>query len=73
VNHDAHHVSVPGGGEHPPLPVSAGITLGVKLLILGGLVLALTQGLLTVIGSPFGRVWPAEASARIPLPPPNFP
>jgi hypothetical protein len=71
VSHDAHAASG-AADDHPPLPVTAGITPGVKLLIVGGLALALLQGAFVDMSSGFGRVWPADNSAKIQLPPMSF-
>jgi len=57
------------GTSRPPLPASGGITFGVKLLLIGGIALAAMQGFFVTGSSGFGRVWPAEASAKIDLPP----
>ena len=53
----------------PLLPASADITIGVKLLLVAGILVSLMQGVFTHIAAPYGRVWPAEASAKVPLPP----
>ena len=55
-----------------PLPASGGISVGIKILIVGGVLLAIMQGSFVAAASPFGRVWPAADSAKIPLPPKNF-
>ncbi len=59
-------------GHRPPLPVTAGITNGVKLLIVGGVLLSILQGMFVGMSSGFGRVWPAADSAKIQLPPKTF-
>ena len=51
---------------------STGITMGVKVFIVFSLMLAMFQGALTVGLSPFGKVWPAEDSTKVPLPPANL-
>jgi hypothetical protein len=53
----------------PPLPATAGVTFGVKLLLLGGILVSIMQGVFTFVASPYGRVWPSEASAKVELPP----
>lgn len=53
----------------PPLPASAGVTIGVKVLIFGGILVSIMQGAFTMAASPYGRVWPSEASAKVALPP----
>ena len=53
----------------PPLPASAGVSMGVRVLILGGILASIMQGAFTMAASPYGRVWPSEASAKIDLPP----
>ena len=77
MSHDPHiaaHAPTPSmeGAEHPPLPVTAGITWGVKLLIVGATVLSILQGLFVGLQSPFGKVWPAADSTKIQLPPKTF-
>jgi preprotein translocase subunit SecY len=59
-------------GLREPLPAHAGITNGVKLLILAGLLVSIMQGLFVGLSSPFGRVWPAADSAKVDLPPSSF-
>ena len=71
MSHDAHTASG-AADDLPPLPVTAGITFGVKLLIVGGVVLSLMQGAFVELSSGFGRVWPAANSAKVPLPPPHY-
>jgi hypothetical protein len=53
----------------PPLPATAGVTFGVKLLVLGGIAVSIMQGAFTMAAAPYGRVWPSEASAKVELPP----
>jgi len=53
----------------PPLPASAGVAGGVKLLVLLGLLAAVMQGAFVVASAGFGRVWPAADSGKVPLPP----
>lgn len=57
-------------GHRPP--ETSGIAVGVKALVVGGVVLAIMQGMFVAASSGFGRVWPAADSAKIPLPPSNF-
>jgi hypothetical protein len=69
-------------GLRGPLPAHAGVTGGVKLLILLGLLVSIMQGLFVAFAAapvfklddpaPFGRVWPAADSAKIDLPPSKF-
>jgi hypothetical protein len=70
---DDPHATHGAGAGHPPLPATGGISFGVRLLVVGGVVLAIMQGSFVVGSSPFGRVWPAAASAKIELPPMNLP
>ncbi len=70
--HGAVHASHEGAHGGRALPVSAGTTFGVKLMIIGGLVFSIMQGAFTVGSSGFGRVWPAEDVVKIPLPPSHF-
>ena len=65
----SHAPSAGPGRSVPPLPKSGGVAFGVRLLIFGGVLLATFQGFFTVFTSNFGRVWPAENSATISLPP----
>jgi len=53
----------------PPLPATAGVTFGVKLLVLAGILVSIMQGVFTFVAAPYGRVWPSEASAKVELPP----
>jgi len=53
----------------PPVPTSAGITNGVKVFLVFGILASIMQGAFTWAAAPYGRVWPAEASAKIDLPP----
>lgn len=53
----------------PPLPASAGITNGVKVFLLLGILTSIMQGAFVMGSSGFGRVWPSEASAKLDLPP----
>ena len=53
----------------PPPPSSAGITIGVKVFLLFGILASIMQGAFTWAAAPYGRVWPSEASAKIDLPP----
>lgn len=46
--------------------------MGVKLLVVLGVLASIMQGSFVGLSSGYGRVWPAEASAKIPLPPSNF-
>jgi hypothetical protein len=69
MSHDAHGMPDMGG---EPLPATAGISFGVKLLVVGGVLLSIMQGSFVAAASPFGRVWPAADSAKIQLPPKNF-
>ena len=55
--------------EGPLLPASADITIGVKLLLVAGILCSLMQGIFVHLAAPYGRVWPAEASTKITLPP----
>lgn len=55
-----------------PVPMSAGVPLYVQMLLVGAVALAFVQGAFTIIASNFGKVWPAAASAKVPLPPMNF-
>jgi hypothetical protein len=71
MSDDAHAIHGAGAGN-PPLPASAGIAIGVRILVVGGVVLAIMQGSFVVGSSAFGRVWPAAASAKIELPPMNL-
>ncbi len=59
-------------GLREPLPAHAGITNGVKLLIVAGVLVSIIQGLFVGLSSPFGRVWPAADSAKVDLPPSSF-
>ena len=59
-------------GLRDPLPAHAGITNGVKLLIVLGVLVSIMQGLFVGLSSPFGRVWPAADSAKVDLPPSSF-
>ena len=72
MNNDSHATHGASAGD-PPLPASAGISLGVRILVVGGVILAIMQGSFVVGSSPFGRVWPAAASAKIELPAMNLP
>ncbi|MBV8367794.1 MAG: hypothetical protein JO036_02505 [Candidatus Eremiobacteraeota bacterium] len=65
MNHDDAHDPFEG----PLLPASADITIGVKLLLVAGILVSLMQGIFVHLAAPYGRVWPAEASAKITLPP----
>jgi hypothetical protein len=59
----------------PPARVTGGlggITGGVLLLLLAGILCSAMQGTFVVMASPTGRVWPAADSAKIPLPPKTF-
>jgi hypothetical protein len=67
VSHDAH--GAPGAAEGPPLPTTAGIAMGVKVLVVGGMLLAILQGSFVAASSGFGRIWPAADSDKIGLPP----
>ena len=68
MSHDA-HAAHGATDDHPPLPASAGIAPGVRLLVLGGLLLAIMQGSFVAASSGTGRVWPSADSVRVPLPP----
>lgn len=76
MSHDAYAAHAPSPSveeaEHPPLPATAGIAWGVKMLIVGAVVLSILQGLFVGLQSPFGKVWPAADSTKIPLPPKTF-
>jgi len=56
----------------PPVPSTGTITMGVKLLVVLGVLVSIMQGSFVAFSSTFGRVWPAAASAKVPLPPSNF-
>lgn len=60
-----------GYASHPEIPVTTGISPYFKLLVVGGMLLAIMQGFFVADASAFGRVWPAENSAKVPLPPFN--
>ena len=53
----------------PPPPSSAGITMGVRIFLVLGILTSIMQGAFTWAAAPYGRVWPSEASAKIDLPP----
>jgi len=55
--------------EGPLLPATADLTIGVKLFLLAGILVSLMQGIFVHLAAPYGRVWPAEASTKITLPP----
>jgi|GEM_PF-1824966 len=63
------HPHVALDASEPPLPATAGVTIGVKMFLIGGIVLSIMQGAFTMGSSGYGRVWPAEASAKVELPP----
>ena len=67
--HGAHGVVDP---TEQPLPVSAGVTFGFKLILIGGFLASLMQGIFVLRASPFGRVWPAADVAKVQLPPMNL-
>ncbi len=66
-SHDSH-----GAHRERPLPASSATTLGVKLLVLAGLLASIMQGSFTVASSGFGRIWPAADVVKIQLPPSHF-
>lgn len=70
----SHGHGVHGAAAHGerPLPVSAGTTIGVKLMIVGGLLASIMQGFFVAESSGFGRVWPAADVVKIQLPPSHF-
>ena len=51
------------------IPVSAGTPREVQILLLLALLIVFMQGAFVVFSSGFGKVWPAENSVKIPLPP----
>jgi hypothetical protein len=68
VSDHAHSASGAADGHAPP-PASSAVSVGVKLLVVGGAVLSIMQGAFVAASSGFGRVWPAADSATIQLPP----
>ena len=54
---------------HREIPVSAGTPMEVKVLLVLALVIVFMQGAFVIGASGFGKVWPAENSVKIPLPP----
>lgn len=72
MTHGAHDPAGAAGGGRPLLPASAGVSNGVKALIVAGVLVSIMQGLFVGFASPFGRVWPAADSAKIDLPPSHF-
>lgn len=59
-------------GNEPLLPASAGISNGVRVMLVAAVLLAIMQGAFVEISSDFGHVWPAADSAKIDLPPSTF-
>jgi len=68
MSHDPHAPS-PTPADSPPLPSTGGVALGVKILVIGGALLAIMQGSFVASAAGFGRVWPAADSAKANLPP----
>ena len=60
-SHDA-----PDGRE---VPVSAGTPREIQILLMLAVLIVFMQGAFVVFSSGFGKVWPAESSVKIPLPP----
>ena len=69
MSHDFHGSD---GYNTPPVPSTGTITMGVKLLVVLGVLVSIMQGSFVGFSSGFGRVWPAANSAKVPLPPSNF-
>lgn len=69
MTHDTH--STHGISDHglPPLPASADIAWGVRLLVLGTILLSLMQGSFVVSSSHDMHVWPSIDSTKVVLPP----
>ncbi|MBV9263695.1 MAG: hypothetical protein JO324_05180 [Candidatus Eremiobacteraeota bacterium] len=63
------HSNVAFDAAEAPLPASAGVTMGVKVMLIGGILVSIMQGAFTMASSGYGRVWPSEASAKLDLPP----
>jgi len=61
--------TTPAIDDQTPLPATSGVAFGVKVLVVGGMLLAIMQGSFVAASSGFGRVWPAADSAKAPLPP----
>jgi hypothetical protein len=68
MSHDVHTASAPSDHDRP-LPASAGVSAGVKLLVVAGVALCILQGSFVAAASGFGRVWPSANSVNIQLPP----
>lgn len=60
MSHDPHGAPVQSTGT---------ITMGVKMAVAVGAMVAVMQGLFVELSSGYGHVWPAANSATIQLPP----
>ncbi|MEO7038492.1 MAG: hypothetical protein ABI186_00505 [Candidatus Elarobacter sp.] len=69
MSHDFHGAA---DAHSAPLGATGTITMGVKLLVVLGVLLSIMQGMFVGLSSGYGRVWPSEASTKIPLPPSSF-
>lgn len=70
MSHDFHGSAA--DSHAAPVPAGGTITMGVKLLVVGGVLLSIMQGMFVGLSSHYGRVWPSEASTKVPLPPSSF-
>jgi hypothetical protein len=63
-----------GPSDHATQPVShdIGIPNFALFFVLVTICLSIMQGTFVVLASPWGRVWPSENSAKVPLPPANL-
>jgi hypothetical protein len=72
MSHDAPIKEGEAPGDEKLVPQSVGIANGVRVMLVGAVLLAIMQGAFVEISSDFGHVWPAADSAKIDLPPSTF-
>lgn len=70
MSHDA--AAVAHNGAHPLRPPTFEIPVGIRVLVVGAVLLAIMQGSFVAASSGFGRIWPAADSAKVVLPPANL-
>jgi hypothetical protein len=58
-----------GAQEQREIPTSAGLPKEVGLLLALAVLIIFMQAAFVIVSSDFGRIWPAENSVKIPLPP----
>ncbi len=68
MSHDVHGAAHASADELP----RGTITMGVKLLVVAGVLASIMQGLFVGCSSGYGRVWPAADSVKLELPPANL-